>query len=142
MKVSVHVCRDQELIARLQLRAAKELPVLDFEPREWWVAKAENSDVAGYAAMRITKDFAWLSACYVFSKFRGAGIQKRLIRCRLIKAKKQGCKSVYTYTANGNHPSQNSLIACGFKTCDPPNRAGGKWADDVDIIYWRKQWKP
>lgn len=101
----------------------------------WWIAFADELPVA-FAAVRPTgtPGVWYLCRAGVIPTARGQGLQKRLIRVRLLAAKAAGASAVVTDTRPNNCASSNSLIAAGFRTYNPATR----WACD-DSIYWRKE---
>lgn len=106
---------------------------------EWYVAEVLGADLGpgtwvpvAIAGARIVETGAYfLSRACVDPAYRGQGIQKRLIRARVRRARKLGCPRVVTYTHPGNVASINSLIACGF-------RAAAQWHGDA-WSHWSKQ---
>ena len=102
----------------------------------WWLAKDQHGVHAAYAALRLVASepgVGFLFRCGVVKDFRGHGLQQRLIRVRLAKAKRLGLTRVITYTID-NPPSANSLIACGFRMYTPANRWGG-----AEAQYWYRK---
>lgn len=103
---------------------------------QWWVAFSEDRDeLAGFCAIQASRTLgtAYLSRAGVMPKFRGHGLQRRMVHLRMKWAKANGFKFVVTDTTS-NPASANSLINCGFKLYDPAH----KWAFP-DSLYWRKQ---
>ncbi len=87
----------------------------------WWIARA-GREVAAYAAVYAagkTPNAGYLARCGVLPRFRGHGLQKRLIRLRIRHARAQGWDALVTDTFNDNYASANSLIACGFRLYKP-----------------------
>jgi GNAT superfamily N-acetyltransferase len=108
------------------------------EDTEFWIAY-EGATVVGYAGMRCPPQWpgvAFLSRAGVAETHRGRGLQKRLIRARVARARRLGATDVVTYTSTDNAPSANSLIACGFKIYDPEYAYVGS-----SFVYWRKTLK-
>jgi RimJ/RimL family protein N-acetyltransferase len=62
---------------------------------------------------------AFLALCGVIKDYRGYGLQKRMIRVRMQKAKQLGVTRVITYTSHDNAASANSLISSGFRLYVP-----------------------
>lgn len=99
----------------------------------WWLAK-EGDTLAGFAGLTPSArwaDTGYLARAGVLPAYRGHGLQKRLIRVRLAKARKLGFKWVITDTRL-NPASANSLIACGFRMYQPSDPWSFK-----DACYWR-----
>jgi GNAT superfamily N-acetyltransferase len=110
-----------------------ELP--DFTRGEWWIA-ARSGEAVAFAGM--VPSAQWLETAYlvragVVPDHRGQGLQKRLIRVRLARARAHGWRWAITYTWN-NPPSANALIACGFKSYQPRD----PWASET-VNYWRRE---
>jgi ribosomal protein S18 acetylase RimI-like enzyme len=101
----------------------------------WWIAFAGKEAVAfaGICKASQTPDAGYLCRAGVLPKFRGAGLQKRLIRIRVKYARQQGWSSVVTDT-HKNPASSNSLISCGFRLFTPQR----PWSFTTGL-YWRKQ---
>jgi ribosomal protein S18 acetylase RimI-like enzyme len=101
----------------------------------WWIAYADGDVPAGYCGIKrsITgKNYGYLCRAGVLPKFRGYGLQKRLIRARVRYAHACNWEMVVTDT-HENVPSANSLISCGFKLFEPEV----KWSFPT-AQYWRK----
>lgn len=103
----------------------------------WWIARGPTGEPAGFAGMALWAGgdplTAYLSLAGVVPEFRGQGLQKRLIRARLTKAKQLSLRRVVTDTTTSNPASVNSLIACGFRQFLPehPWKVPG-------ALYWEK----
>lgn len=100
----------------------------------WWVVWAEDLPVAyaGLVRSRQYPDVGYLCRAGVAESHRGRGLQRRLIRVRLKKAKQLGMVAVVTDTRQ-NPASANNLIHCGFRIYQPSNPWSFK-----DAIYWAK----
>lgn len=100
----------------------------------WWIATVDGKE-AGYAGMKPSVRWertGYMCRAGVLAPFRGQGLQKRLIRARLAKARSLGWTTVLTDTRQ-NPVSSNSLIACGFRMYTPEYPWGFH-----DACYWRK----
>jgi GNAT superfamily N-acetyltransferase len=100
----------------------------------WWVAYA-GDEAAGFAG--ILPSYQWHATGYlcrsgVLPKFRGQGLQQRLIRIRIKYARQQGWTTVVSDT-HKNPASANSLINCGFKLYQPRTPWGF-----ITALYWRR----
>lgn len=107
-----------------------------FTSGDWWIAYADG-DVAGFAGLVRSSRIAnagYLKAAGVLPKFRGHGLQKRLIKKRLDHARSLGWHTVFTETINHNAASGNSLISCGFRMFVPTTEWGSPYA-----VYWKKE---
>jgi GNAT superfamily N-acetyltransferase len=98
---------------------------------EWWIAEREGQ-LVGFGGAKLWEPDGRVFLCRagVAPEARGQGLQKRLIRVRVAWARKVGATGCYTYTID-NPASQNSLIACGFRTFSPSYAWGGS-----EAIYW------
>lgn len=99
----------------------------------WWLAYA--GDVAiGFGGVRDAStdpQAAFLCLSGVVPEHRGRGLQRRLIRVRVQKARRLRKHSVISYTMDNAH-SGNNLIACGFRLYSPLKRWEGG-----SVNYWR-----
>ena len=100
----------------------------------WYVAYTSSNEAVGFAGVVPSarwSDTVYLCRSGVVLAHRGRGLQKRLIKARIRKAKTLGMNWVITDT-NHNPASANSLIATGFKMFEPSKPWGFKTA-----LYWR-----
>jgi ribosomal protein S18 acetylase RimI-like enzyme len=72
---------------------------------------------------------------WVHKSFRGMGVQKRMIRIRLKRAK-EFCRIAITYTTLDNYPSVNNLTSCGFKYYNPEYAYGGR-----QMLYFMRKFE-
>lgn len=123
------------LLAWLQIEALPgDLP-LDVSGGYWWIVYSDGNPI-GFCSIK--RSSRWSNAGYlcragILPKFRGKGIQKKLIRVRIAQAKKLGWNWVTSDTYN-NPASTNNLISCGFRMYIPSYKYGGE-----GTIYWRKK---
>lgn len=129
-------------IAALITRLQKETLPYDkpYEPVHgvWFIAYAENGDPAAYAGLvQSTQwaDTAYLCRAGVLYKYRGKGLQKRLIKARIRAAKTMGFNWLISDTSD-NAPSANSLISAGFRMYDPSKPYALN-----NSLYWRLKLK-
>lgn len=103
----------------------------------WWVAFEVSSGVelpVGCASMchsAIEEGTFYLARAFVASEHRGYGLQRKLIKARVARAKE--LKGTHASSDTYDNPqSTNNLIACGFRCYRPvsPWRSGG-------TSYWR-----
>ena len=110
--------------------------VKDVTEHTWWIARDLDEEPAGFAclAKSLTQEHGgYLAYAGVMPKYRGQGLQKRLIRVRAREAKHLGYTVLVTDTCD-NPPSANSLIACGFRMYDPAS----PWAL-ANSVYWKRK---
>lgn len=100
--------------------------------RDWWVILNRKKQIIAYCGSIYSGRICIFNRAWVHKKFRGRGIQKRLIRTRL-RAAKKSCYIAITYTIKENYSSINNLISCGFKIYGPSYEYGGK-----EMLYWRR----
>lgn len=102
----------------------------------WWVAFKGKVPVA-FACLRPSAKFpdtGYMNVAGVLPKWRGHGLQKRLIMKRVQFARSLGWHTVNTDTINHNAASMRSLIACGFRPFVPAT----KWGDPDHAVYWTR----
>lgn len=121
--VKIRRARPDELeeIQELHKLITPRTPIVEDEEAFWWVAETGEL-LIGYAAMcSFDGEDAegYLAISGVLTKYRGRGIQTRLIRARLKYARKLGWKTVATDTVAYNPRSINAIIRCGFKAFRP-----------------------
>lgn len=100
----------------------------------WYVVYTPNGEAAGFAGVVPStrwSDTMYLCRAGVVLSHRGCGLQKKLIKARIRKAKALGMNWIITDT-NENPASANSLIATGFKMFEPSKPWGLKTA-----LYWK-----
>jgi GNAT superfamily N-acetyltransferase len=103
---------------------------------DWWIAYTDTGVPAAFCSLKASvrwEQTGYLSRSGVLPGHRGQGLQKRLIRVRMVRAKRLGWKWLITDTSD-NPASANSLIACGFRMYEPSIPYGLKTS-----IYWRKR---
>ena len=129
--------RQPEVVQLLTLLQKTCLPADKIYPitqGHWYVAYAQDGEAVGFAGVVPStrwSDTMYLCRAGVVLAHRGRGLQKRLIKARIRKAKALGMNWVITDT-NENPASANSLIAMGFKMFEPSKPWGFKTA-----LYWR-----
>lgn len=77
-----------------------------------------DGEPAGGATLGWNDGVALLSGDAVLPRFRGRGLQKALIRARLVEAARLGCDLVTASTLPSS-PSQRAYEACGFRVAYP-----------------------
>ena len=99
----------------------------------WWLIMHKGRPVAfaGLEHSRFYKSTGYLCRAGVTWAHQGKGLQKRLIRVRLAKARRLGWAWAVSDTLPTNHPSANSLIRCGFKLFKPRRGWGTR-----GTLYW------
>lgn len=100
----------------------------------WWIAYTETDIPVGFAGLvRSSRwwDTGYLCRAGVVPNYTGNGIQKKLIRVRVLKAKKLNWNWLITDTT-ANPASSNSLISEGFKLYEPSMPWAYKYS-----LYWR-----
>ena len=100
----------------------------------WWIAYTEDGKPVGFAGM--VRSAQWIDTGYmcragVLPEYQGHGLQKKLIRVRIQKAKKLNWAWLITDTTD-NPASANSLISMGFRMYTPSYPWAWKHS-----CYWR-----
>jgi len=114
-------------------------PQVDPERGQWWVAYTadDTREAAGFCGLTPTYahpfEVGYLKRAGVLPWHRGAGLQRRFVRVREARARRNGWSSIVTDTTD-NPASANNLIACGFRIYEPPVPWGYP-----QTIYWRKE---
>ena len=126
------------LLRWLQLKTLPGDVPHDVKDGLWWIVEDGDHPVgfAGLVASRRYMGVGYLCRSGILHDYRGRGLQKRLIRVRIAKARRMGWQWLISDTFE-NPPSANSLIKCGFQTFTPADPWGFKGA-----IYWRKSLVP
>ena len=101
----------------------------------WWLAFFEQEPVAfaGLIATRECSETGYFKRAGVDPKHRGNGLQLRLMRARVRKARKLGFKQLVTETTDAVH-SANNCIRCGFEIFQPET----PWVSFKSAIFWIK----
>lgn len=105
---------------------------------DWWIATEEDEAIAFGCLTPSGRfdDCGYLALAGVVASHRGRGIQKRLIRVRIARARQLAYKTLFTDTRD-NPASANALITCGFRMYWPTLHYG------VDnTLYWRLKLLP
>jgi GNAT superfamily N-acetyltransferase len=123
------------ILRQLQRAALPYDEPMSTDEGSWWVTFVGETPVAFAGSKRSTRwnDAVYLCRAGVIPAFRGAGIQKTLIRVREAAARKAGMTWLITDT-HENPASANSLISCGFRLYEP----NSPWANK-GALYWRKR---
>lgn len=105
----------------------------------WWFIRDSKGRPIAFAGLRPCKEPSNLGLAYMIragvrAKYRGRGLQKKLIRARVAMARRRGFREIVAYVLEWNLASANSLIACGFRLYTPTSKYGGETA-----LYFRKQ---
>jgi GNAT superfamily N-acetyltransferase len=114
-------------------------PVLTQDTLEkgwWWVAYLDKAPVgfAGLTRSTYGPNVGYLKRAGVDPKHRGHGLQQRLIRVRLSKARRLGMAAIVTETTDTVY-SANNLYKAGFKMFDP----AVPWLEYKTTLYWIKK---
>lgn len=80
---------------------------------QFWLVKHGRETIAYASAAVLDDGCVHLTRCAVHPKYRGMGLQKRLIETRLRWARRHA-SLVKTYTTNANYSSLSRLISCRF----------------------------
>ena len=124
----------QKVLTRLQKEILPSDKLCDTKVGLWWIVYTETGRAVGFAGMKQSSQFGncvFLHRSGVVFEHTGNGLQKRLIKARLRKAKLMGFEIAVSDTSH-NPASANSLINCGFKMYKPSK----PWGWDY-TCYWR-----
>ncbi len=109
-------------------------PQIDPSIGFWWIVTLAGEAVgfAGIRTAQSTSDAAYLERSGVTVGHRGHGLQRRLIRVREARARREGWQRIVTDTYY-NVPSANNLIRSGYVMFNPPI-----WWNREGACYWTK----
>jgi len=133
-KVNGKSKRVQNTLLRLQKEILPADAPCDVSIGHWWIVYTETNKAVGFAGMMQSHQFtdcAYLHRAGVCDEHTGNGLQARLIKVRINKAKVMGFKWAVSDTSK-NPASANSLINCGFKMYRPSKPWGWEFT-----CYWR-----
>lgn len=123
------------LLKWLQLETLPGDEPIDTNIGYWWIVYDEDKPI-GFCSMKHSAKWAdtiYLNRAGIIYKYRGKGLQRRLIRVRERLSRKFGMTWLVSDTYQ-NPASTNSLIRCGFQMYSPSYKYG---ADGT--CYWRKK---
>lgn len=124
------------LLIRMQQECLPSDRPLNPTEGDWWVAYTDAGVPVGFCSIKPSvrwEETGYLSRAGVIAAHQGKGLQKRMIRVRINRAKRLGWKWILSDTSD-NPASANSLIACGFKMYEPRDPYGLKTS-----VYWRRR---
>jgi len=104
------------------------IPIDDWAECDWYVAYIDG-EIAGFSCKKELGEVTYLKRSGVLPKYRGRGIQKKMIERRIKDAESS---YVITYTMPWNIISSNNLIKKGFMLYSPET----EWAGD-DVLYFK-----
>lgn len=133
-KVDIRVPSIQTTLGFLQKKILPMDVPYKTDRGHWWIAYAQDGKPVGFAGL--VRSTTWSDTGYfcragVLEGFTGNGLQKRLIKVRLVQAKKLRWNWCITDTTD-NPASANSLISCGFKMYTPSKPWSFK-----NACYWK-----
>ena len=132
MKI-VEVKRNHNEFLKLYFDLLGEETLFNFFNHRCWVVRDKGKAVAFCSSVVRKERYVYFSSCGVTEDYRGKGLQRRMIRHRLKKAKEDGAEVAYTYTSKDNEPSFLNLQREGFELYVPEDEYAGR-----DFLYWRK----
>jgi RimJ/RimL family protein N-acetyltransferase len=100
----------------------------------WWkiVCKGEVIAFAGLREVANEPGVGVLTRCGVARDHRGRGLQRRLVRARVLAARRMGWHTLLSTVMLDNPSSANNLAQCGFRLYDPV----WHWMD-VGTMYYK-----
>jgi GNAT superfamily N-acetyltransferase len=133
-QVDIRVANVRTVLLYLQSKCLPSDEPMDVNHGHWWIVYTEQDKPVGFAGL--TRSSRWFNAGYmcragVLDTYQGNGLQKRLIQCRINKARALNWEWLLTDTTD-NPASSNSLISRGFKLYEPTVPWGFK-----NSLYWR-----
>lgn len=109
-------------------------PIPEFDRGHWWLARHEAAAVAfaGVVASTHACNAGYFCRVGVLQRYRGHGLQLRLMRALEWRARQNGWNAVVSDTTD-NLASANNFIRAGYRLYQP--RIPWAWSNTV---YWRK----
>lgn len=113
--------------------------IKDYKPHKtgwWWMTRDDRGDPAAFGGMVPSRQWdrwGYLTLSGVSPPYRGYGLQQRLLKTRIRKARELGYTTLCTETIHDNYASQRNLIRTGFM----PYRPSKPWGDK-HAIYWKR----
>lgn len=109
----------------------------EFDNGHWWLAWAVDGrrEIAGFCGLTKSQGdrlSGYLKRAGVLRPHRGQGLQRRFVRVREARARRNGWTRMITDTTD-NPSSANNLIKCGYRIFTPVE----PWFRQ-DTIYWEK----
>ena len=99
--------------------------------RDWWVVE-DKGNIIAYCGCIYAEGICIFNRAWVQKKYRGQGLQDKMIKKRLQSAKKT-CRVAITYTTFDNIYSANNLIRNKFTLYNPVYTYAG-----TDKLYFIK----
>lgn len=128
----VKIDEDFQLIAKMDAIAfPTDLPIEGWEETHWWVGYVDGKPACYCGLSKINRSTGYLKRAGVLPKFRGRGLQVKMIRKRIAYAKKLRLRSIVTDTSVSNFISSNNLIKCKFRIFMPTT----PWTEDTQICW-------
>lgn len=137
-KVNAKSKRVQNTLNRLQKEILPATEPCDVTEGHWWIVYTEANKPVGFAGLINSSQFAdcaFFHRAGVADEHTGNGLQKRLIKARINKAKNMGFNWAVS-DCSKNPASGNSLLGCGFKLYTPSKPWGWDYTN-----YWRLKLK-
>lgn len=128
--------KKQDLLNRLHDECfGDSAPLIETHYGHHWVVY-DNSDPVGFACLvqsTLAPDVGYLKRAGILAKYRGRGLQRKLIKVREAQARRNGWTQMITDTAFHNVQSSNNLIRAGYRLFEP----GWRWGLTTGL-YWVK----
>lgn len=129
------IVKNQQLYEYLQKQDGYVFPNCDNEfksNRDWWVT-LDNGFIVAYCGCLYSQGICIFVRAWVHKRYRGKGLQRKMIKARL-KAAKTQCKTAITYTMPNNIHSINNLFKSGFTVYNPEYAYAGR-----EMLYFKRK---
>lgn len=112
----------------MRVLALGDIDNIEYSKNILWLVRDKKKAI-GMCSLKPLPDegSVFFSYSVIDPKYRGRGIQRKLIRARLAWAKRHGYTCASTYTLKDNYPSMSNLIKCGFMFYDPHSEYTKNW---------------
>lgn len=126
---------DEPKIEEITWKIFKSDEEVESEPDDVsWLVWDDRNKVVGFCSIRPLKTergYAYLSKSALLYEARGKGLHKRMIRVRVMWARKNGYKAIITYVERFNIASFKNLLKLGFEPYKPID----DWAGEARFTY-------
>ena len=126
MPIKIRKSLDLTTLLKLQLAIFPEDEIYFKDTMHFWIAYDGKVPIGFCIINQYDSSTCWFPRAGVLAGYRGKGLQRRLISVRTRWAKKNGFKSIFTYTLRGNIPSSRNLIKSGFNLYEPEEEYAGE----------------
>lgn len=116
----------------MRVLSSADLDHIEWQKNIFWSVRDGEKPIGFCSLKPLTEESTvYFSYSVIDKKYRGKGIQKKLIRSRLSWASRHGYSYAITETLKNNWPSITNLLRCGFHRYIPYS----EWS--YDALYFQ-----